>query len=82
MTDRELLSRIRVDSEIMAGKPVILGTRLTVDYILSLLAQGATTAEILGEYDTLTLDDIHACLLFAARSVSDTACMPLTTEPS
>jgi uncharacterized protein (DUF433 family) len=82
MTDRELLSRITVDPEVMVGKPVIRGTRLTVEYVLNLLAHGATAAEILGEYDGLTLDDIHACLLFASRSLEDTAFMPLAAEPA
>ena len=82
MTDRELLSRIMVDPKVMVGKFVIQGTRLSVDYILNLLAHGATAAEILGEYDGLTLDDIRACLLFASRSLEDTAFMPLAAEPA
>jgi uncharacterized protein (DUF433 family) len=64
----------------MIGKPVIRGTRLTVEYILNLLAHGATIAEILGEYTDLTQDDVRACLLFAARSLSDTTFMPLVAE--
>jgi len=64
----------------MVGKPVIQGTRLTVEYILNLLAHGATVAEILEEYDGLTQEDIHACLLFATRSLENTAFMPLALE--
>jgi uncharacterized protein (DUF433 family) len=63
MTDRELLERIAVDPSIMVGKPVIRGTRLTVEYILTLLAHGASQAEILDEYEGLTSEDIQACLL-------------------
>ena len=48
----------------MVGKPVIKGTRLTVEYILNLLAHDATEAEILDEYEELTREDIRACLLF------------------
>ena len=56
------MRRILVDPGIMGGKPVIRGTRLTVDYILGLLAHGASIEEILGEYDGLEADDIRACL--------------------
>ena len=64
----------------MVGKPVIQGTRLTVEYILNLLAHGATSAEILAEYDGLTQEDIQACLLFAARALENTSFMPLVAE--
>ncbi len=80
MTDQELLSRITVDPKVMVGKPVIRGTRLTVEYILNLLAHGATVKEVLQEYDGLTLQDIQACLLFASRSLENTAFMPLVVE--
>lgn len=58
----QLLHRITTDPNVMMGKPVIRGTRLTVEYILKLLASGATYDEILLEYDGLTVDDIRACL--------------------
>jgi uncharacterized protein (DUF433 family) len=64
----------------MVGKPVIRGTRLTVDYVLNLLAHGATVDEILREYDGLEREDIQAALLFASRSLADTAFMPLAAE--
>lgn len=47
MKDQELLERITLNPKVMTGKPVIKGTRLTVEYILNLLAHGATTEEIL-----------------------------------
>jgi uncharacterized protein (DUF433 family) len=75
--NQQLLGRITLDPTLVVGKPVIKGTRLTVEYILNLLAQGATEAEILAEYEGLTREDIRACLLFAARSLEDTAFMPL-----
>ena len=59
MTDNELLDRITTDPKIMVGKPVIQRTRLTVEYILNLLAHGATTTEILEEYEGLVEDDIR-----------------------
>lgn len=80
MTDQELLSRIDVDPDVMTGKPVIRGTRLTVDYILNLLAHGASHEEILDEYQGLTKEDIQACLLFATKSLQDTDFLPLEVE--
>lgn len=80
MTDQRLLERITIDPNVLVGKPVIKGTRLSVEYILNLLAHGATTAEIIKEYEGLTQEDVQACLLFAARSMESTAFMPLTTE--
>jgi uncharacterized protein (DUF433 family) len=62
MKDEELLARITIDPKVMAGKPVIKGTRLTVDYVLNLLAHGATTSEITQEYEGLTEADIQACI--------------------
>ena len=77
MTETQLLNRITLNPKIMIGKPVIKGTRLTVEYILGLLAHGATTSEILDEYDGLTQEDIQACLLFATKSLESTVFMPL-----
>jgi uncharacterized protein (DUF433 family) len=67
MTDQELLERITVNPRVMAGKPVIAGTRLTVEYILNLLAHRSTVADILEEYNGQSGDDIRACLLFASK---------------
>ncbi|HSK81559.1 MAG TPA: DUF433 domain-containing protein [Thermoanaerobaculia bacterium] len=66
MDHEQLLSRIDADPQVMVGKPVIKGTRLTVEFILNLLAQGSTAEEIIEEYKGLTLEDIQACLLFAS----------------
>ena len=80
MNDQELLERITLNPNVLAGKPVIRGTRLSVEFILSLLAHGATTAEILDEYKGLASEDIRACLLFAGESLSRTDFMPLSLE--
>lgn len=66
------LRRITSDPKVMVGKPVIKGTRLTVEYILNLLASGATPDEIVAEYDGLSEQDIRACLRFAAQSLRAT----------
>jgi uncharacterized protein (DUF433 family) len=78
MEDERLLQRITLNPQVMAGKPIINGTRLTVEYILNLLAHGATTEEVLAEYQGLQIEDIQACFLFATKSLSDTAFMPLS----
>lgn len=80
MQENELLQRITLNPAIMVGKPVIRGTRLTVEYILNLMAHGATADEILDEYKGLTHKDIRACLLFASKSLENTLFMPLAME--
>jgi len=80
MKEQQLLERITVNPKVMVGKPVIKGTRLTVEYILNLLAHGATVEEILEEYQGLILEDIQACLLFATKSLENTDFMPLEME--
>lgn len=82
MTDQQLLARITLDSDVLVGKPVIQGTRLSVEYILNLLAHGSTVADIVDEYTGLTHADIQACLLFATKSLATTTFMPLVTEPA
>ncbi|MGB2728612.1 MAG: DUF433 domain-containing protein [Halobacteriota archaeon] len=77
MERNQLLERIALNPKIMVGKPVIRGTRLTVQYILNLLAHGATVDEILLEYKGLTEEDILACLLYASETLEDTTFMPL-----
>lgn len=80
MTDQELLNRITMNPKVMVGKPVIRGTRLTVEFILNLLAHGATNDEIIQEYQGLNVEDIRACILFATKSLENTVFMPLATE--
>ena len=67
MTDQELLTRITINRKVMVGKPVIRGTRLTVDFILNLLAHGSTMDEIIREYQGLKEEDIRACILFSTK---------------
>ena len=61
MADEQLLERISCSSNVMTGKPVIRGTRLTAEYILSPRVHGASEDGILAEYGGLTLEDIQAC---------------------
>ncbi len=58
--------RIVIDPEILVGKPVIRGTRLSVEFIIDLLAQGWPETEILRNYPGLVEEDILACLAYAS----------------
>jgi uncharacterized protein (DUF433 family) len=63
----EPMDRITIDPEVMVGKPVIKGTRITVQLIVQLLANGVTEAEILNDYPDLNKEDIKAALLYASE---------------
>lgn len=75
----EYHKRITIDPEVMVGKPVIRGTRITVELILRQLAQGITTAEILENYPHLTKEDIYAAIDYGAHLVERERIYPLTT---
>lgn len=64
-------SKITVDPKIMMGKPVISGTRVTVELLLKKLSQGLTPKEIIKEYPHLTEDDIKAALEYAASAIQN-----------
>jgi uncharacterized protein (DUF433 family) len=59
--------RIVVDPKVLVGKPVVKGTRLAVEFIIELLAQGWPEADILRNYPGLTREDIQACLGYASH---------------
>ena len=80
MKAEKLLERITLDPEVITGKPVIRGTRLTVQFILGLLAHGTSEEEILEEYKGLNREDIKACLLFETEYLENTTFMPLAVE--
>ena len=62
--------RIALDPEVLAGKPVIRGTRLSVEFVIGLMADGWSEADILGNYPGVTHDDIIACLAYARDTLS------------
>ena len=80
MTDKNLLERIAINPKVMTGKPVIKGTRLTVEFILNLMAHDATIQDITNEYKGLTKEDIQACILFASKTLENTVFMPLSID--
>ncbi len=72
-----LSERIVVDPKILAGKPVIRGTRLAVEFILELLAAGQSETDILANYPGLTRDDILACLAYASYLAHEYKAFPI-----
>lgn len=68
---------IQSDPAVMMGKPVVVGTRITVELILEKLGEGETVEQLLLAHPRLTLEGIHAALSFAARSLKADVVYPL-----
>ena len=73
----EWKKRITVDPGILAGKPIIKGTRISVEFILDLLANGWTTENILKNYPQLKQEDIFAVLKYATEILTEEKVYPL-----
>lgn len=71
-------NRITVDPTVLLGKPVIKGTRLSVEFIVGLLAQGWTEEEVLRNYPGIERDDILACLAYAQDRLREERVYPLS----
>jgi uncharacterized protein (DUF433 family) len=67
--------RIEINPGVLAGKPVVKGTRLAVEFVVDLLAQGWSEPDILSNYPGLTSEDIRACLVYASALLHP---LPLT----
>jgi len=65
----ELLKRITANPQIYGGKPIIRDHRMAVEHVLQLMGAGSSVDEMLEHYPWMERDDIHACLLYAARVV-------------
>ncbi len=74
-------NRIETNQKVMLGKPVIKGTRITVELILRQLAQGLTAKDILLNYPHLTGEDIQAAIEYAAQLVQEESVYPLGRAP-
>ena len=75
-------NRIQIDPAVMMGKPVIQGTRITVELILHKLAEGATEADLLEDYPHLTPDDIRSAIAYGAASVAHEEVVLLPEAPA
>jgi len=69
--EREALKRITVNPEIFSGKPIIRDMRISVELVLSLLAQGETPEAILADYPDIEREDIRACLVYAHAVIAE-----------
>jgi uncharacterized protein (DUF433 family) len=75
--DEQIAERIVINPQIMVGKPVIRGTRIPVELILRMFAQGISENEILSEYPRLQTADIRAALAYAAQTLAHEDILPL-----
>ncbi len=71
--------RIVIDPDILAGKPVIKGTRISVEFVIDLLGRGWTVEQILREYDHLRAEDVQACLAYAGEILKSERVYPVPT---
>ena len=72
----ELLQRIDINPQVMLGKPVIRGTRVTVEIILEKIAAGCSTDEVLAEYPQLSREDVLAAVAYAREALSTDEIIP------
>ena len=70
--------RITLDPRILVGKPVIRGTRLSVEFVIGLMAEGWAEAEILQNYPGITHEDVIACLAYARDLLREERVYPST----
>jgi uncharacterized protein (DUF433 family) len=73
-------SRIVLDDKILAGKPIIRGTRISVEHIVALLAEGWTNEQILKNYPMLKRQDIEAALKYAAEALRQERIYPIQSS--
>jgi uncharacterized protein (DUF433 family) len=73
----ETLTRIRTDAKTLAGKPTIRDTRVAVEHVLGMMADGATADEVLSNYPFLEPEDVQACVAYAWKLVSQEEIEPL-----
>jgi uncharacterized protein (DUF433 family) len=71
--------RVTADPAILVGKPVVRGTRLAVEFVLELIANGWSFDEILANYPGLTIEDIRACVAYAKDVLSEEHVFPSAT---
>jgi uncharacterized protein (DUF433 family) len=69
--------RITIDPKVLVGKPVIKGTRIAVEFVINLLAQGWSESEIVRNYPGLTHEDILACLKYAGETLQSEKVYPV-----
>ena len=71
--------RIIIDPGVLVGKPIIKGTRISVEFVIDLLARGWTVEQVLKEFDHLKIEDIQACLAYASEIIKSERIYPLSS---
>ena len=74
----EWQDRISIDPEVLVGKPVIKGTRLSVEHVLRVLADGWSESDVLRSYPHLKQEDVKACLAYASDMLASERVYPLS----
>lgn len=72
-----MMERIEINPKILVGKPIIAGTRISVELIVKLVAQGWKEKDIIKEYPALKKDDIRAALFYAEKLIEEEEVYPL-----
>jgi uncharacterized protein (DUF433 family) len=80
MTEVSANPRITIDPAILVGKPVVRGTRLSVEFLIGLMADGWLQADILANYPGLTPEDLAACLAYARDMLANERVYPSAAE--
>lgn len=71
MSEQQLLMRIEINPNILAGKPIIRGYRISVEQILTALGAGISQEELIKEFPELEADDFKACMIYAAKLMEE-----------
>ena len=79
-TNQALLARITARSDVFGGKPIIRDMRVSVELILSLLAQGVAQEDILDDYPDLEPEDVRACIAYAHAVISGDTLAAVSVE--
>lgn len=74
--------RIETNPDVLAGKPIVAGTRIPVELVVELLAEDWSTEEILDQYPALSHEDIRACLHYASERLQSERVYPVKTAPT
>jgi uncharacterized protein (DUF433 family) len=80
IANEELLQRITINPKVLVGKPVIRGTRISVEHVVRLLAQGISEPEILRQYPHLQPEDVRAALAYAAAVLANEEVFPVLVQ--
>jgi uncharacterized protein (DUF433 family) len=76
-----LPDRIEINPDVLTGKPVVKGTRISVELIMELLSEKWAVKEILDNYPALDREDVYACLRYATETLKSERVYPVATDP-